>query len=103
MSIEDHREGFAAALSMPEYTALTVGLRSNLCFFNSLFDGKVLMIGCKDLYVLLAIVRDENEVFQNVQQAIFLEHSFIESIKCRIGSILIIAIFGFPFHKAVKS
>ena len=101
--IKDHREGLTTALGMPEHTALTVGFCSNLCFFYSLLDRKVLVIACKNLYVLLAIVREENEVLQNVQQAILLEHSFIESIKCCVGSILIIAILGLPFHEAIKT
>ena len=63
MGIEYHRQRFARTLRMPEHTSLTVGDSSFLGGFDSLANGKILMIACKYLITLQALVGKQDKVF----------------------------------------
>ena len=103
MGIEYHRQRFPAALRMPEHTTLAIRFSSNLGLFDSFSHCKILVVSSQNFNRLLFIAREQNKVFQDVQQPLFLEHSLIEGIKLRIRSVFIITVFCFPFHKTVKS
>lgn len=81
MGIEHHRQRLARTLRMPEHTALTVGDSSFLGGFDSLANGKILMIACKYLITLQALVGKQDKVFQNVEQAVFCEDTLKERVK----------------------
>ena len=87
---------------MPEHTTLAIRFSGNFGFFNCFPHREILMIPRQNLELLLSIAREQNKVFQDVQQPLFLEHSLIEGIKLRIRSVFIITVFCFPFHKTVK-
>ena len=44
---------------------------------------------------------DADEVFDDVQQALFFKHSLKERIKLSVLRIFIAAVFCFPFHEAI--
>ena len=101
MSIEHHRQRLARTLRMPEHTALTVG---NSCFFggfDSLANGKILMIACEYLIALQALIGEQDKVFQNIEQAFFREDTLKERVKLGKLRIFIAAVFGFPLHIAI--
>ena len=103
MRIEHHRQRFSAALRVPEHTALAVRFSGDFGFLDCFPHRKILMIPRQNLELLLPIAREQDKVFQDVQQPLFLEHSLIEGVKLRIGGVLIIAILCFPLHKAVNA
>ena len=103
MGIEYHRQRFPAALRMPEHTTLAIRFSGNLGLFDSFSHCKILVVPSQNFNRLLSIAREQNKVFQDVQQPLFLEHSLIEGIKLRIRSVFIITVFCFPLHKTVKS
>ena len=87
MGVEDHRQGFAAALRMPENTALAVGGRRNFRLFNCASHSKVLMIACQNFDWLWVFVGKQNEIPNDVQKAFTLEYAFIEGIE--LGKMLL--------------
>ena len=87
---------------MPEHTTLAIRFSGNFGFFDGFSHCKILVIPRQNLELLLSIAREQNKVFQDVQQPLFLEHSLVESIKLRIGGVLVIAILCFPLHETVK-
>ena len=103
MGIEYHRQRFSAALRMPEHTTLAIRFSGNLGLFDSFSHCKILVVPSQNFNRLLPITGKQDEIFQNIQQPCFLEHSLIEGIKLRIRSVFIITVFCFPFHKTVKS
>ena len=103
MGIEYHRQRFSAALRMPEHTTLAVCFGGNFGLFNGFSYSEILVVPSQYFNRLLTIAREQNKVFQDVQQPCFLEHPLIEGIKLRIRSVFIITVFCFPFHKTIKS
>ena len=103
MGIEYHRQRFPAALRMPEHTTLAIRFSGNLGLFDSFSHCKILVVSSQNFNRLLPITGKQDEIFQNIQQPCFLEHSLIEGVKLCIRSIFVIAIFRFPLHKTVKS
>ena len=71
VGIENHGQGFPAALSMPEYTAFTVCLGSVLGRCNRLFHSKILVIPGKDFEGVLSVYIKTDKIFQDVQKAFF--------------------------------
>ena len=102
MGIEHHGKRLAAALRVPKHATFAVCACGYDRAFNSLAHSEILMISRQNLYRLLRIAGEQNKVFQNIQQPGFLEHSLIESIKLDSRVVLILSIFTFPLHKAVK-
>lgn len=49
--VEDHGEGFAAALGVPEDAAFSVGVCCGFCGFDGFSDGEVLVVGGEDFGV----------------------------------------------------
>ena len=101
MGIEHHRKRFAASLCMPEHTAFTVCNGCVFCGFDCLSNRKILMIAGKNFECIDALIREAYEVLYNIEQSFFLEHTFKESIELGILCVFIVAVFGFPLHKAV--
>ena len=102
MRIKHHRQRFSAALRVPEHTALAVRFGGNFGFFDCFPHCEILMISRQNLELLLPIAREQDKVFQDVQQPLFLEYSLIEGVKLRVGGVLIIALLRFPLHETVK-
>ena len=101
MSIEHHRQGLTATLSMPEHTTLTVSNSSSFGRLNSLSYGEILMIASQNLKGINTLVREADKILYQVKQSFFLEHTFKESIKLSVLRILIASINGFPFHETI--
>ena len=101
MRIKHHRQRFSAALRVPEHTALAVRFGGNFGFFDCFPHREILMISRQNLELLLSISREQNKIFQDVQQPLFLEYPLIEGIKLRIGGVLVIAIICFLLHVTV--
>ena len=101
MGVEHHRKRFAASLCMPEHTAFTVCNGSVFCRFDCLFNRKILMVAGKNFECVDTLIREANEVLNNIEQSFLLEHTLKESIKLCILSVFIIAVFCFPLHKAI--
>ena len=101
MGIEHHRKRFSASLCMPEHTAFTVGNSSVLCGLNRLSYRKILMVSGKNFECVDTLIREANEVLNNIEKSFFLEHTLKESVKLSILCVFIVAVFGFPLHKAV--
>lgn len=100
-AIENHRQGFSTALSMPEYTAFTVCLGSVLGRCNRLFHSKILVIPGKDFEGVLSVYIKTDKIFQDVQKAFFFKQSFKKGIKLCVLGVLIAAILSLPFHVAI--
>ncbi|OPZ20433.1 MAG: hypothetical protein BWZ04_01825 [Firmicutes bacterium ADurb.BinA205] len=101
MGIEHHRQRLARTLRMPEHTAFTVG---DSCFFggfDSLTNGKILMIARKYFMALQALIGEQDKVFQNIEQTVFCEDTLKECVKLSILRILVTSVLRFPFHVAV--
>lgn len=61
------------------------------------------MIPCQYLGRLLAVPRKEDEVLQNVQQPLFLEHPLVKGLELHHGGVLgLVGAFPLPLHKAVQ-
>lgn len=103
MGVEDHGQGLAAALGVPEDAALAVGGGGGHRFLHRLADGEVLVIPGQNLNRLLGVAGKEDEILQNVQQPLPLEHTLVEGVKLGIGGVLIAAVFGLPLHEAVQA
>ena len=103
MCIEDHREGLATALGMPEHTALAVRGRGHLRFLDGAAHGEILVITREDLYGVRCIVGEQYEILDDIQQSVALEHALVEGVELGVGSIFIAAILGFPLHEAIQS
>ena len=101
MRIKHHRQRLAAALRMPENAALAVGFGGVLCGRSGLAHCKILMITGKNLDQLCAVIREANEIAQNIEQAFFLKDALEKCIELRKLRILIVAVNGFPFHEAI--
>ena len=86
---------------MPEHTAFTVGDSSFLGGFNSLTNGEILMIACKYLITLQALIGKQDKVFQNIEQTVFCEDTLKESVKLSKLRIFIAAVLCFPLHIAI--
>ena len=101
MSIENHRQGFSAALCMPEYTAFSVSFSSMLGRLYRLIDCEILMVSGQYLKLLQSLIGEADKVLYNVQQAFTGKDTLKESIKLCVLSIFITSVFGFPLHEAV--
>ena len=99
--IKDHRQRFSAALCMPEYATFTISYCRVLCRFDSLSNCKILVIASQNLKLLQSLIGEADEVFDDVQQALFFKHSLKERIKLSVLRIFIAAVFCFPFHEAI--
>ena len=86
---------------MPEHTAFTVGDSSFLCGFDSLANGEILMIACKYLVALQALIGKQDKVFQNIKQTVFREDTLKECVKLRKLRIFIAGVLCFPLHIAI--
>ena len=101
MGIEHHRKRFATSLCMPEHTAFTVCNGSVFCGFNRFSYRKILMVASKNFECVDTLIREANKVLYNIEKSFFLEHTLKESVKLSILCVFIVAVFGFPLHKAV--
>ena len=86
---------------MPKHATFTISNCRVLCRFDSLSDCKILMIASQNLKLLQSLIGEADEVFDDVQQALFFKHPLKECIKLSILRILIAAVFCFPFHEAI--
>ena len=102
MRIEHHGQGFSAALRVPEHAAFTVGFLRNPRLLNGLAHSEVLMIACQHLETPLPAAGKENEVLQNIQQALLLKHALIKGIELGIGVVFIAAVLRLPLHEAIQ-
>ena len=59
------------------------------------------MVSGKDFGCIYTLIREANEVLYNIKQSFFLEHTLKESVKLSILCVFIVAVLGFPLHKAV--
>ena len=101
MCVKYHGQWFSTALRMPEYTAFTICFRCMFCGQNCFIYCKILMVPCQNFNLLWSIIRKTNKIFDNIQQTLFLKHSFKKGIKLSILCIFIISIFCFPFHETI--
>lgn len=60
---------------MPEYSALAIGKSGVPGRFNGLFDGKILVVARQNFNGLFSVIGETDKVFENIQQALFLEQS----------------------------
>lgn len=88
---------------MPENATFTICLGSDLCFFDGLSNGKILMIASKDLIGCGLLDIKANEILDDIQQTCPIKHTFIERIKLSKGRVFIAAILCFPLHEAIKA
>ena len=86
---------------MPEHTNLTITHYSILRAQNSFINSKILMIARKNLIGINSVIIKADKVFDDVEQAVFLENAFKESCKICKGLGFHVAVFCLPFHKAV--
>ena len=86
---------------MPENAAFTVRDGCVLCGFNCLADGEILMIACEYLAARQAFIREQDKVFQNIEQTVFLEDALKECVKLGKLRIFVATVLRFPFHIAV--
>ena len=84
---------------MPEHTAFTVCNGSVFCGLNRFSYGKILMVAGKNFECIDTLVRETNEILDNIEQSFFLEHTLKESIELSILRIFIVSVFGFPLLK----
>ncbi len=103
MCIKHHRQRLAGPLRMPEYTALSVGLRRDLRLLNCLMNREILMVGSQYLKSAVAHAGEQNEIFQDIQKPRLLEHPLIEGFKGRIARVFIISILRLPFHETIQA
>ena len=101
MGIEDHGQGFSAALRMPEHSAAPVGCYSFFRGLDGLTDGKVLVVSGEDFELFQSLVGEADEVLDDVKQALLLEHPLEERVKLCILRVLIAAVPRFPLHEPV--
>ena len=101
MRIKNHRQRFPAALCVPEYATFTIGYRRVFCRFDSLSDCKILVIASQNLKLFQSLIGEADEVFDDIQQALFFKHSLKECIKLSVLCVFITTIFCFPFHEAI--
>ena len=101
MGIEHHRQRLARTLRMPEHTAFTVGNSCLFCGFDSLTNGKILMIACEYLVALQALIGEQDKVFQNIEQTVFCEDTLKERVKLGKLRIFVAAVLCFPLHIAI--
>ena len=99
--VEDHGEGFSAALCVPEDAAFSVGLGGGYGGLDSFFDGEVLVVCCEDFGVVVFGAGVADEVFEDVDEAVFLEDSFEEDVEGGVTGGFVVAVGGFPFHVPV--
>ena len=67
MRVENHGQGFSAALGMPEYTALSICAGGNFRFFHGLSDREIPMITGEDLDRLFYLIGETDEVLEDIQ------------------------------------
>ena len=103
MGVEHHRQRLAAALGMPEHAALAVGAGGLPRPLHRLAHREILVIARQYLGRLLAVPRKEDEVLQNVQQPLFLEHPLVKGLELHHGGVLgLVGAFPLPLHEAVQ-
>ena len=81
VGVENHRQGFPAALRMPENAALAVCLGRVLGGRDGLFDGEILMISGKDFERILAIHIEADKVFKDVEETLLFKQTLKKGIK----------------------
>ena len=101
MCIENHRQGFSAALRMPEHATLTIRFRRASGRCHCLIDRKILMVSCQNFELLCTLIRETNEVLYNIQQARLFKDALKEGIKLSILRILVAAVLRLPLHEAI--
>ena len=101
MGVEDHGQGFPAALRMPEHTASSVCRHTFLRRLDGLTDSEVLVVSGEDLELLQALVGKADEVLDDVKETLLREHALEERVELRVLRILIAAVLRFPFHEAI--
>ena len=103
MGVEHHGQRLAAALGMPEHAALAVGAGGLPGPLHRLAHREILVIPRQYLGRLLAVPRKEDEVLQNVQQPLFLEHPLVKGLELHHGGVLgLVGAFPLPLHEAVQ-
>ena len=80
MHIEHHRQRFAAALRVPEYTNLAIASNRFVRLRNSLVDCKVLVIGSHNLCRASVFVVEAEEVLEYINQSLPAEDAFKERL-----------------------
>ena len=72
LSQEHHRITLARALGVPEHTELTFHFLTMAIHLHGLIHTEVLVVACQNLHRRTTAMVEENEVFKQIQQVLFL-------------------------------
>ena len=101
VGIKDHRQGFAAALRVPEHAALAVGRGGAPGGFDGLPHREILVIRRQHLEGVLPVHVEADEVSQDVQETGLPEQPLKEGVKLCVLRVPVIAVLRLPRHEAV--
>ena len=75
MGVEHHGEALARTLRVPEHAYLAVALHCRTGALQGLAHGVVLMVGGENLGIPALVLVEADEVLQDVEQPLLLEHA----------------------------
>ena len=75
VGVEHHGEALARTLRVPEHTYLAVAFHCRTGALQGFAHGVVLVVGSKNLGVFALVLVEADEVLQDVEQSLLLEHS----------------------------
>ena len=102
LGIENHRQRFSAALSMPEHTTLAIGGGSSLCGDHSLINCKILMVSGKNFNFSSSVIGEADKIANNIEQSAFFKHALKQGLEvCELCS-FVITVHRLPFHETGK-
>ena len=75
MGVEHHGEALARTLRVPEHADFSVAFHGGTGALQGFAHGVVLVVGGKNLGVFALVLVEADEVLQNVEQSLLLEHA----------------------------
>ena len=101
MGEKHHRERFSTALCMPKHAYLAISRNGLNRPPRGFTYGEVLMVSRQYLHRLFVRIIEANEILNNIEQALLVEHAFEHSFVGGMARIRIIAVGAFPIYKTV--